>query len=165
MKIVVLIGTSHIFRRPKSTGAYEFLSFIEHVCNVFNILAIGEEMSLEGLLENNESQSVSEQFANIRNLPHRYCDPDSSERKLLGVRQGSEIEGVGFLGNWSQEKIEREIKESYAIRERCWLERLAELDAWPVLFICGANHIQSFSSLLASNGFQIHIAAKDWEPN
>lgn len=165
MKRVVLIGTSHTFQRPQSSGAGEFLSFIRHTCDAFNIQAIGEEMSIEGLQKHDETQSICERYAAIKKIPHRYCDPDNSQRKLLSVKDGGDIKRDGFYGSWSRKKIEREIRKSYTIREQFWFDRLIELNTRPLVFVRGANHVRPFSSLLRSNGFKVHTAAQDWEPS
>lgn len=43
------------------------------------------------------------------------------------------------------------------IRERYWLEQLLDLDAWPVLFICGSPHIETFRSLLKSHDIVVQV--------
>jgi hypothetical protein len=71
----------------------------------------------------------------------------------------------GFINNWSAEKIEEESKTSHSIRERHWLTELLNLNNWPVLFICGAEHVSPFQQLLQENALSAEVAAPDWAPN
>jgi hypothetical protein len=45
------------------------------------------------------------------------------------------------------------------MRERRWLECLADMRAENVVFICGQAHIESFSELLRSKGIDVTVVA------
>lgn len=49
-------------------------------------------------------------------------------------------------------------------RENYWLRELKKQDVWPTLFVCGANHINRFKSLLDSVGRPAHALVEDWAP-
>jgi len=51
------------------------------------------------------------------------------------------------------------------MREKLWLERLLAFNSWPLLFICGAKHVQGFRRLLEQNGIEVVIFAQDWPEN
>jgi hypothetical protein len=50
----------------------------------------------------------------------------------------------------------------WAVREALWLERLINLRTWPILFICGARHIDRFVILLREANIDALVAEFDW---
>jgi hypothetical protein len=68
----------------------------------------------------------------------------------------------GFLNDWAEEKIIERVEQSHRIRERFWLERLLEMDLWPVLFICGADHANHFTNLLRSKRLDVSVIEEEW---
>jgi hypothetical protein len=50
-------------------------------------------------------------------------------------------------------------------RERHWIEELTSLSIFPVLFVLGADHIDSFGILLREHGFTPSTLAGDWQPS
>ena len=47
-------------------------------------------------------------------------------------------------------------------RERCWLEELRSLNVWPVVFVCGAYHVECFRQLLESEGLSCEEIVSRW---
>lgn len=164
LRRVVLIGSSHKYQVPERPGAQHFRALVEATVSRWRVRATAEEMSLEALGQNNTDRSVCEKIAGELGLPHRYCDLNNAERAAKGVRDELDIRAEGFLQSWTQERIEKEVRASHSIRERHWLQKLLDLDRWPVLFICGAYHVAPFRALLASNGFSAEVAEQDWSP-
>ena len=76
--------------------------------------------------------TVLEQFSKAKRIEHRFCDPDSKERKALGIEEP----------DWGK-------------REQVWLSRIADCKRRRVLFVCGDNHYDAFAQLLATNGFNV----------
>jgi len=129
------------------------------------VKAIAEEMSIEALERHGVHQSICKQVADALRLAHRYCDPSSQERKALGVVEDDDIRMAGFFAGRDPQEVEADVRASYAIRERCWLEHLLQLDTWPVLFVCGANHAEPFQALLQANGIVVHVLFTNWAPH
>ena len=77
-------------------------------------------------------------LATAVDLPHRYCDPDAETQKALNITLDSE-------------------------RENYWIKELIAFDTFPVLFVLGACHVDSFERLLSDSGFQPFIIARDWK--
>jgi hypothetical protein len=48
-------------------------------------------------------------------------------------------------------------------REEIWIEELRCLDVFPVLFIFGSDHVDTFTDLLLKSGFQPFIVARAWK--
>jgi hypothetical protein len=163
MRNVVLIGTSHKHQLPENSEADAFCAFIRQLYATKAFQAIAEEMSLEELANRHVTRSICTQIANELGVCHQYCDPDKEQRSALGLRHNNIIKADGWLYDWSQEKIEQEIKTSHSVRERYWLEKLLNLDRWPVLFVCGACHVKSFRDLAEARGLSVDIALFDWK--
>lgn len=163
-RTVVLLGTSHKYQYPRNPGSEKFRRFVEHACSAHAIRLIAEEMNKDALAEKEAEQSLCYGIAGSLSLGHMYCDPDQTQRANLRIQSENHIRISGWLGNWGEETIEREVRNSHSIRERYWLHQLAGLHSWPVLFICGANHIESFSRVLAAGGMSPVVLAQDWEP-
>jgi len=162
MKSVVLIGTSHKYQRPANPAEQEFRNLLEQTCKAYEVRAIAEEMSDGALTQRGASQSLCEQIANAKGIAHRYCDPNNEQRQALGIRQENDIRYEAFRNDWDSDRLEQEIRATYAIRERYWLNQLLDLNCWPVLFVCGANHIKSFCNKLEANGLHADVVARDW---
>jgi hypothetical protein len=163
---VVIVGTSHSYQiPPTSPAATEFRAFLGGICNTHLVRAIAEEMSQQALANWHVTSSLCHELAIATGVLHRYCDLDEAQRRAAGVRHEHEIKVVGFFSRWGTEKIEQEIRASYSIRERHWMKELLDLDGWPVLFICGAEHVLAFQQLLQENGLSVEVAAHDWAPN
>jgi hypothetical protein len=161
-RTVALIGTSHTFQRPGHATESEFRKFIGDACAKLKVRAIAEEMSLEALAQQNASESICEQIAKARGWLHRYCDPNDEQRRALNLRGRTCIELQGFYGGSTRQQIEQALAADHAIRERYWLEQLFQLDSWPALFVCGADHIDSFCSMLKNKGVEVNVVVRDW---
>ncbi len=161
--MVIVVGTSHTIQ----TADLDLKLFLERLCREFKVRAVAEEMSEEALAEKSCAASIPMQVASALRVPHRFCDPNRVERAKLEIRQENDIRVEAFLSNstLSESEIAACIAESHAKRERYWLEQLRGLSVWPVLFICGANHVASFCQLLKQQGIVAHVAAEDWASN
>src|SRR5439155_21038848 len=88
-------------------------------------------------------ETVLEQFSKAKGIEHRFCDPDSKERKALGIEVDPKKETES---NWRK-------------REQVWLSRMADCKLRRVLFVCGDNHYDAFAQLLERNGFNVERGA------
>ncbi len=160
---IIVVGTSHTIQIADP----ELKPFLENLCREFNVRAVAEEMNEEALAEKDCSASIPMQIASALQMPHRFCDPNRTEREKLDIRQENEIRIQAWLSSsiLSESEIAARVTESYAKRERYWLEQLHSQNAWPVLFICGADHVASFCKLLEQQGIAAHVAAEDWASN
>ena len=173
MQTVVLVGTSHKFQRPvngpHADGIAQFRILIRDLCLQHDLAAIAEEMNLHALQEWNVTQSVAQQVCNLLGLRHQFSDPSPEERYKLGIRQDNDIRAEHVFDEWTQEQIEADVLArgsvpSDRIREQFWLRKIRELDEWPLLFICGANHFTAFAALLRASHIEIVEVHPDWEP-
>ena len=173
MRTVVLVGTDHKFQRPvngpKAAGIESFQDALRELCLRHKVHAIAEEMNLQALQEYKVTESVPYQLCGELKLLHQYSDPSLDERKVLGIRSDHDIELQGWRESWPRKKIYAAIRRygtitSDRIREKEWLRGIQKLEAWPLLFVCGADHFAQFATLLRMAGLTVVEAYKDWEP-
>jgi hypothetical protein len=115
---------------------------------------IAEEQSLEALGNN---LSLPQQIAQNNKIEHRFCDPDSNERVVMGYRDRQSIGQEIFFSDegWELSPAEidakagaTEIARYFPLRERFWFERLADHVDSEIAFVCGDAHIEGFVGLL-----------------
>lgn len=157
---VIIVGTSHSIH----IASRKLMPFLERLCRNFAVSAVAEEMSEDALLESNCTASIPMQMANALRLPHRFCDPNTAERARLGIRQQNDILISAFLGNLSETEVAVRLADSHAKCESYWLAQLRDLNLWPVLFVCGANHVDTFFNLLRHEDIAVRVAVEDSGP-
>lgn len=59
-------------------------------------------------------------------------------------------------------EFERQAEEAWHRRENYWLDRMVELNCFPILFICGAWHVPTFAAKAKQHGLSVEIAEPDW---
>lgn len=170
LRTVLLIGTNHEYQyqRPlaASSGPEQFRAMVAATCQREGVRAITEEWSVDANERKGVQQSVCKEIADALGIAHRYCDPSAKERKALGILiDEADIQLGGFFSGRDPQEVEAEVRDSHARRRRYWLERLFELDVWPLLFVCGANHTEPFRELLQANGIAVRVLFAKWEPN
>lgn len=156
--MVIVVGTSHTLQRT----SMELNAFLKDLCEEFKARAIAEEMSEEALSQNGCGASIPMQVARASALKHRLCDPNNAERAKLGIRQEADIRAHALPATLPESEVATSLADSNAKREQYWLEQLRGLNEWPVLFVCGADHVASFCRLLKHEGIAPHVAAEDW---
>ena len=138
--------------------------------------AIAEEI-------NNDLRTVASTLASVLQLEYLYADPDRKERIerdipvdiVFGIQQ-EYIDQYPEISIWPSEPCEdnlpTEVWEEYSkranaanrLREKVWLEKIANITNWPLLFICGADHFDEFATLLKNSGYRAINSDEDCEP-
>jgi hypothetical protein len=88
-------------------------------------------------------ETVLEQLREAKGIEHRFCDPDTKERKALGIEVDPQ----------------KETESDWRKREQVWLSLIADCKLRRVLFVCGDNHYDAFAELLENNGFSVRRGA------
>jgi hypothetical protein len=78
------------------------------------------------------SATMLQQFEKETGIKHRFCDPNSRERKEHGI------------GELDHDK-----------RERYWIEQIKDYKDRKVLFVCAYDHFDSFAEKLTAAGFTV----------
>jgi hypothetical protein len=161
-KRLLLVGTSHDYQIPGNAGANDFQAVLENLSREHSVRAIAEEHSLDALRMANALETICKKVARRLGLQHAYCDPGIEDRKSLGVQQENDIKMRKFHDRSID--FQNELRISHLKREQFWMDRVCELNCWPLLFVCGANHIESFSTLSRKQGAVVLIVENDWSP-
>lgn len=169
---VFLIGTHHTYQYGVGSSydggcTHEeesaFRHMVEGAARRFAFRGLAEELNEDGLSEHKVTRSVLQQQAAALGLPHCFCEPGRDERSALGIQQGSDVEITGWIRGWSKDELKQHLLAEFNKRETVWFDRLLGFDKWPILFVCGANHVPSFSSLLQERGVEVEVLETCWE--
>lgn len=156
---IYLLGLYHDFQTEPCA---EFENYVRNVCVQTRIQSVAEEMNSDALREANADQSTVAKVANTLGLPHAYCDPNEQQRKghdILGERELKHLK-------WWDDLSDDEASALKAIhtkkREEYWIEKLNPIFSDPMLFVCGVDHLSSFSGILRGDGFNVVVLDKQW---
>jgi hypothetical protein len=171
--MIYLLGTRHSIQTewdspgPQLSARFgRFKAFLGDAVESTKVAAIGEETNLE-IEGRTNKESIARLIAEGMHPPLLYvpCEANSEERKALGIPTAEEIldrcrrEGIG--GDFEQCR-DSELLKYFPLREKFWIERLRQVAVWPVLFLCGPDHIRTFSCRLTENGIPCKIISFDW---
>jgi hypothetical protein len=115
------------------------------------------------------AMSVARRAAVLNNIQHRYCDPNTSERRSCGLKDEGELWDIanGIAMRTRRDIVEvwrEEIRNAFQAWEAIWLSRLKVrgLDKMTVIFLCGADHADTFKAALQASGIQARIYCRNW---
>lgn len=103
--------------------------------------------------------SIPEKVAQDLGLPYAACDPDSAEKRARGIHEldgyllNPDLRDPDDHGN--PEDLWRTV--DFPLREAIWIERILKFDCWPVLYLCGKEHVEGFARRLDSHGIKVQI--------
>lgn len=161
-----LIGVAHrvqakLVEEPQSEDQARFCDCVEDTIHRFRPALIAEEFSQEALVKLNRErgvihESITKVIAERSSIEHRFCDPDAAARERMGYREGSDIAlqiAMGDCDGLSSAEISDrgfaiEVLRYWPLRERFWLDSIADAKKREVVFICGDANIVSFQNLL-----------------
>lgn len=165
-RALYIFGTSHAYQRPDPKLARNqvdaFEAELRDICSKFSICLLSEENNLEAQKEKGLPDSLPCKIAHGIGVSHIYCDPNRAQRNNAGIRQANDVRITGFFDDLSEDEIATQIDESYKLRERFWLKEIERHGLWPVLLVCGANHVQSLTEQAGSMGLEVHVLYEDW---
>lgn len=168
MKRAVLLGTSHNIQRGNHQKD-NFHSYIERVCKVNEIQAIAEEIDT--------INSIASDVSSKLEIKYKIIEPTPNELDGLGIEQIHRIKyqlmSLYEIDNWPTEpsidlpiEVYKEwndrVQLTYRQREAVWLKRIRDLNTWPVLIICGADHFRPFYELLISSDIVVIGECEKW---
>jgi hypothetical protein len=175
--MIYLIGITHTYQARWKTATPPSLSkkfdrFEVFLCDAVkstNVAAIAEETSQE--FENSHGKSIARNIAEDIHPQLIYvpCEANTEERKALGIPTADEITAE-CLRRWQSGEIDNleqcrdfELLKYFPPREKFWIERLRQVAASPILFLCGPNHIPTFFCRLIENGIPCKIFSANWD--
>jgi hypothetical protein len=162
MREVYIVGTHH---KNQFGPCNEFHSFLRAFCIRKEIRVVAEEMNNDALIKQGVKDTIPRQIARELSLAHCNCDPDESKQAELGIENGGLIKIKGLNAGLTQDQIQMQIAKEDRKREPFWLEEISQLSEFPVLFVCGSNHVSSFTNLLVEATYQCFVVTDYWTPN
>jgi hypothetical protein len=172
-KNLYIIGTSHHYQFGAGAGfGDEYCSrtdenaFIEMLSNVVrktNSNAIAEELNPQAVIDIPSSTPIIKNLTKQLGISHSYCDPDRNQRFELEIKDENEIRISLDLLSGHDTKIQELVNESYQRREDEWLKRLCKISASDIIFVCGANHINTFTPKAIKAGFLAKVVYDCWQ--
>lgn len=170
MNKAVLLGTSHPVQKGNNQKC-NFMSHIEQLCSTYHVRAIAEE------IDNNTSSIAADVSSNL-GIAYKIIEPTPIELQELGIEEIHCIEyelmsryelkiwpdnpNVENLVSDVYKEYHERLQATYRQRESEWLKRINEINTWPVLIICGADHYDPFCELLISSDIDVEKAEKKW---
>jgi hypothetical protein len=115
------------------------------------------------------AMSVASRVAALNNIRHRYCDPDTEERRTCALKTEGELWDIAnrvamrtrrnIVEVWREE-----ISKSFQAWEAIWLSRLKIRGPgkMTMIFVCGADHADTFKAALQASGLRARIHCRNW---
>ncbi|MBY0238544.1 MAG: hypothetical protein K2X55_04445 [Burkholderiaceae bacterium] len=168
MRTVILLGTSHPLQCGTCGGvaAESFNTVLTAICKNYGVLAIAEEIDSVGLRKHSVTETIGAQVCRYLQIQSAYCDASWEDRVELR-KSFPAFEPIDTTLSAQQlAECELEFEDRYMppARERFWLAKILQLESWPLLFICGSDHFDTFGALLRENGIQVINGPADWVP-
>lgn len=166
--MIYLIGTKHEFQhnghggidgRPKE----KFISCLENEIKAHGIFLVAEEFNEEALQKSNATISILLHIAEKFKIKHLFCDPNTEERKIIGIPSGEEIKGrlniksPVYENSVDDNRIKEERRKYYPARENFWFEKIQIYLNKPMIFLCGFDHLENFKLLLDNKGYETEV--------
>jgi hypothetical protein len=181
--MIHIIGTSHSLQvwtdakrngesldaRKETIEAFE--SYLAEVARSLKADVIGEEASEEWIAKFGPgASSVAKDVAGRLAITHLFCDPDTRQRRAMGLMVGEEMVShattvSGEVGGDWLAVHKAEIRKGFPAREAVWLERLERFkpNDISVVFVCGADHVDSFKAGLDAKKILARIRCREWK--
>jgi len=178
--MVFIIGVDHLVQYNGPVPEYileEFRAFLACKVRELNISLIAEEFNEEFLRDVlGATEDTAKTVADQTGAAHLYCDPDEREREMLGIPYYADVmdmvkkrRGITarfIFDDGLRRCVERETagetKKYWHIREKFWLGKIKESLDRNILFICGHEHVESFSWMLRENGAEVSVIDDFW---
>ena len=156
----------------------EFKEFIIHHARTLKATLLAEEFHEEYLKEVYFSPSGTLRSVAMKlQTAHRYCDPCDHEKEKLGIPfyadiRESVVMELGFSKDYFLDPQKRNrakrltaklVYAFFPVRESFWIARLEENIFARVIFICGHEHITSFTQMLLQRGIPCRVIAPFWK--
>ncbi|MBI3335067.1 MAG: hypothetical protein HY001_01035 [Candidatus Portnoybacteria bacterium] len=166
--MVYLIGIKHEFQHNGHGGINghvreKFISCLENEIKIHSVFLVAEEFSEEALQKSDATISTLKHVADKLKINHFFCDPNTEERKIIGIPSREEIKntlnikGPVYENSVDDNRIEEEQRKYHQIRENFWLEKIKIYLKKPIIFLCGLDHLENFKLLLDNKGYETEV--------
>lgn len=165
---VIILATTHTIQcglHPLETVNLEFETLVSRILDENEILHISEEWSLDALEEWKVKFTVAKKIARKQKTKHFYIDLNRKKRFDFGINFDFILLSNGklFKSDMSscRDKLTRLLTDP--IRERLWISKILQINVWPMLFICGLDHVESVYQLF-SDLEEFDVTVERFEP-
>ncbi|MFA4819134.1 MAG: hypothetical protein WC621_04815 [Patescibacteria group bacterium] len=165
-KEIYLVGANHAVQWNRSLSAtIDYMQYLETQIKKFNIGLVAEEFSEEALRKNKVGHTTSDEVSKKLLLKNSFlCDPDEKTREKIGYPTQTQLRqrfGIKSAIEGTREYKARKEHEGtfWPVREGYWLDQIKNFSQ-RMIFVCGSEHIKSFSSLLKQQGYTVSILDK-----
>lgn len=167
--MIHIVGVNHAFQFINShtdlVESEQFRSYILRNVQNNKIGCLAEEMNEEWLVTKwNADRCVCREIAKDLGIVHVMCDPNTEERREMGYKTEREIMGENGLTPLDVSEIEAFDSKQWRKREEFWFSKIEPYLTRNILFVCGPNHVFSFSKLLEENGRKTKVICERWLP-
>lgn len=171
--MIYLIGVYHNIQHDGNGCAdlsvrNKFQVFLMGKVKKYDIVLLAEEFSEEALQEHNATAGTLKYGADRLNIKHLFCDPNKEERKIIGIlcrekiKSALNIRGGVHADSAEENRIKEKQKEYHPVREMFWFEKISNYLDRNIIFVCGADHVRSFETLLTSKEHKPVVLVENW---
>ena len=161
IRVIGVDHDKHQFRGYGGAGWLAFEKYLLEYCQQEQIDLIAEELNDEAIIKRKAEDSVARHVARQLNVRHLFCDPDSGQRRALGIPSFREI--LAGLGPHPDiDLAEAKERDAWPLRERVWLDRLREIPFNACVMILGSQHVKSFQSFSRSDAWEVAVVERKW---
>ena len=155
-RLCVVFGISHNLQRGFPFCSEEALSRFQRRLDIlygrYGFKCVIEEFNTDALNEAKIAETSVQLFAKRIGVEHSFCDPTAKERDELGIQSENSAK-INFEFSMNPTTtLEKIIFDANDKREKYWLEVVERQAKFPLLFVCGENHINSFEKKLIGIG-------------
>jgi predicted metal-binding protein len=167
VNVIYIIGVNHELQYfDGSTNL--LLNFLSEQVELLGAKLIAEELNQEAIDREQQTrqttlESTSRGAASKKGIDHRFCDPDSAERVVIGIPSPAQIrKSLGLRAGENEDRVEEEARRDFPLREKFWLDKISDKIHENIIFVCGSCHVDSFAALLEQRDYQCIILHKNW---
>jgi hypothetical protein len=178
--MIHIIGTDRFFQvstAPRRAGAgkdglIKFQAYLARTARRLDANMIAEEANLEWVMDQGpEAWSVAQRVAEQTGIRHRFCDPNSKERREIGLKTEGELwDKANAISSRTHSDVvevwKEEVRSNFQAREDFWLRRLKvrSFMKMTTLFVCAAEHADTFKLTSEASNLRARIHCRCW-PN
>jgi hypothetical protein len=155
VKRAIVVGTHHGLQRgDKGARLIDgFRAYLIKLCKEYEVKTIAEEI-------NDQETSVAKNACQNLGVYHLMIDPSTAEYAELDIMT---INRIQFYFGESKSNLESCMRNKHnQPRDVEWLKRINKHNRWPVLVVCGADHVEPFCSLLDENNIGVAFSEPYW---
>ncbi len=185
--MIYIIGTWHPYQvwsdiirngdssyvRKEHVEAFE--NYLTDVARSLKVDMIAEESSDDFVADHGHgATSVAEDITKQLGIKqHLFCNPSKSQHHALGLKFGADMIAHAMdisrrTGRDFVDVHDEEVRKQIPVRETFWRERLESQEPEPnnktIIFVCGADHVDSFKAELGTKGILACIHCREWTP-